>query len=341
MSQATVRRVDARGALVERDGEILTATLRGALFRPDTWATRPVAVGDRVRLEGSGGDLTIAEVLPRRSAFLRAASSEDPRAQVVAANVDAVAVVASLGRPGFSSTFADRVLAGASAAEIPTLLVLNKIDLGRKGEAEAVAETYRRAGVRVLPTSARDSAGIEALAAALAGRVTVLTGLSGVGKSSLLNALVAGLDRRVGLLSEKWRQGRHTTAAAEWVPLPGGGAAIDTPGVRGFLPWGVHRGSLRHCFPDLEPLLGRCRFADCSHHGDSGCALEEAVARGELAPTRVASYREIAAELPPPPEAWSEGARPERTRAESEDAEDDPDRGGAPGDPHRKRGTPE
>src|SRR5262245_5961514 len=128
MSEALVLRVDARGARVRVNGEERVVPLRGALFQEETWATRPVAVGDRVRLEGAGKDLTIAEVLTRRSQWVRRAKSTDPRAQVMAANVDQVAAIASVSKPTFSSTFVDRVLATASACELPGFLILTKAD---------------------------------------------------------------------------------------------------------------------------------------------------------------------------------------------------------------------
>lgn len=323
MHEATVWRVDARGALVGEGAESAQAQLRGALFQEATWATRPVAVGDRVRLEGAGRDLTIAEVLPRRNQLVRRAKAGEPRAQVIAANLDQVAAVGSVGKPSFSSTFVDRVLATAAACEIPGLVVLNKIDEGRRGAIESILATYRSAGLDALAVSARTGEGLEALHARLRGRVTVVTGLSGVGKSTIANALLGKEQRAVGRLSWKWEQGRHTTSAAEWVALPGGGALVDTPGIRTFAPWGIRPGQLRHCFPDLEPLLDACRFADCAHHGEAGCALNAALARGALAPSRLASYLEMAAELEAPPEQWSEGSRPEADR----DADDATARG--------------
>jgi ribosome biogenesis GTPase len=269
-----------------------------------------VAVGDRVRLEGSGQDLTIAEVLTRRSQWVRRAKTTDPRAQIMAANVDQVAAVASASKPTFSSTFVDRVLATASACELAAFLILTKEDEANRDAIDRVVKTYRGAGVGVYVVSSKSGEGLDEARARLRGRATVLTGLSGVGKSSFVNALVGRDLRDVGHLSWKWQQGKHTTAAVEWIPLEGGASVIDTPGLRSFSPWGVHRGTLRHCFPDLDPLVGKCRFQDCTHTSEPQCALEDAVARGAVAPTRVQSYLEILAELEPPPQNWSEGARP-------------------------------
>jgi len=323
MSFALVLRVDARGALVEVDGRTVAAQLRGALFQEATWATRPVAVGDRVALEGEGDELTIARVEPRRSAFLRLAARGERKAQVIAANVDQVVAVASVGIPEFSSTFVDRMLAGAAACDIPAAVILNKRDVARPGAVDAILATYERARVRAIAISAKTGEGLDDARALFAGKTSVLSGLSGTGKSSLLNALSPGLARLVGHLSYKWKQGKHTTSAAELIHVPSGFDLIDTPGIRGFLPWGVDRRKLRHCFLDFEPLLGACRFADCTHTSEPGCTLDEAVAVGTLARTRLASYREIFEELPPPPEEWSEGLRPRESDSGDDGEEDD------------------
>ncbi|MFN0206570.1 MAG: ribosome small subunit-dependent GTPase A [Planctomycetota bacterium] len=310
LPDALVIRVDAHGALVEIDQERVQAQLRGALFQESSWATRPVAVGDRVVVQGSGKDITIAAVLPRKNQFLRVAGGEERLAQVIATNVDQVVAMASLSKPGFSSSFVDRVLAGAEAGDIKRILILNKIDQADPEFAAGIVNTYRRAGVEVFTISATSGSGVELLQSTLISKTTVITGLSGVGKTTLINALIPGAQKPIGHISWKWSQGKHTTTAAELLHLPFGGNIIDTPGIRAFVPWGIHKGSLRHCFPDLEPLLGRCRFSDCQHSVEPGCALKAAVESGEIARTRVATYLELLDELLDPPEEWSEGARP-------------------------------
>lgn len=308
---ATVLRVDARGALVKTAGGPVFAAMRGNLFTDDTWATRPLAAGDVVVLEGEGRDITIADSLPRSTQFTRRAAGDDPRARVIAANIQMVAVMASVGKPAFSSLFVDRVLAGAAAGDIRGVVILNKIDELPPAAFQPIAETYRNAGAAVFPISVKTGDGLDVLVEALKDKTTVLSGLSGVGKTSLINILVPGAGRAVGHLSWKWNQGKHTTTAAELLYLPSGGAIIDTPGMRNFVPWGVHRGSLRYCFPDLNILLGNCKYNDCQHTGEPGCGIEAAVASGRISRTRVVSYLAIQAELEPPPENWSEGARPD------------------------------
>ena len=169
MLEATVLRVDARGALVDAPDGAIYAQLRGNLFQEATWATRPVAVGDRVRLEGSGSDLTIAEVLARRNQLIRQAKRGEPKAQAIAANLDEVAILAALSKPTFSSTFVDRVLATAAACEIGALLILNKIDEAAPADADAIASTYRKVGIDAMAISAKTGAGSTRCARACAG----------------------------------------------------------------------------------------------------------------------------------------------------------------------------
>lgn len=309
-----VLRGDAKAYQVELGGEIRTLVARGKLFEErDRGVKNPITVGDRVRVSLDGDPPGIEEVLPRTNWLPRVASSHDPRAQILFANVDQLFVVASLAKPKFSSNRADRILAACRYYEIPAALVLNKVDLDADEQAQAITRTYAEAGVEVLPLCATDRRGLAAVGARLAGRVSVLYGGSGVGKSTLLNALEPALALKIGKISKYWDQGKHTTTSSQMLRLPTHDAwVIDTPGIRVFRLTGINQAELRDCYPEFAPFAARCQFTpDCSHDHEPGCALFEAVEAGTLAPTRYASYLEILDELVPPPPDDSCVAPPE------------------------------
>jgi ribosome biogenesis GTPase len=297
-------RTDARVIHVEIDGEVRPCTPRGKLFEERSLEIKSiVVVGDRVRLSRSGDVPGIEEVLPRRNSLSRVASVHDPREQVLFANVDQLFVIGSVANPGFSSGRTDRILAACRYSEIPARLVLNKIDLDRGHEREPLRATYEAAGVAVHEVSALEGVGIETIRALLGGKVSVFYGGSGVGKSTLLNALEPELALRTGKISKYWDAGKHTTSFSQMHHLPGaGGWAIDTPGVRVFRLHGINAAELRDLFPEFARYAGRCRYVNCSHDHEPECAVFEAVEHGELAPTRYASYVEILDELRPPEE---------------------------------------
>lgn len=307
MTDATTGRVlrgDAKSYLVEIAGETRSFVPRGKLFdSKDEHIKNPVVVGDlvRVSLDGEPG---VEEVLPRRNYLPRVASSHDPRQQILFANVDQLFLVASVAKPTFSSNRADRILAACRYHEIPAHLILNKIDLDKDGQARAIARTYERAGVEVLPLCATEARGLEPLAARMRAKTSAFYGGSGAGKSTLLNALEPGLALKTGKISKYWDQGKHTTTHSQMHRLPSLDAwVIDTPGIRVFRLVDMNQAELRDCYPELAPFAARCRFgASCSHDHEPGCAVFEAVEAGELAPTRFASYLEILDELVPPPE---------------------------------------
>lgn len=289
------------------DGRTVRAAPRGRLFEELGDVKNPVAVGDLVRVTESGDPLGIEQVLPRTNSLSKISSSHDPRRQVLFANVDQVILVSSLGKPGFSSNRTDRILAACRFEEIDACLLINKVDLDPGGEAEAIRETYRGAGYDVIETSATDESGLEALRDRLHGKVSVLYGASGVGKSTLLNALY-GLDLKVGKISRYWSSGKHTTTFSRWIPieaqgeLEAGTVVVDTPGIRVFRLWGVNSRQLRHLYADFEAYNTKCRFPNCSHDHEPGCAVDAAVEAGEIAATRYLSYVEVLDELDPPPE---------------------------------------
>ena len=308
-AEGRVMRGDAKVYHVEllETGETRQFAPRGKLFddlSPDI--KNPVAVGDRVRVSLDGDPPAVEEVLDRRNYLPRIASSHDPREQILFANVDQLFVVGSITKPTFSSNRTDRILAACSYHEIPATLILNKIDLDRiDAETGSLAEeiriTYEEAGVPVIETCATKGE-LGPLAGLLRGKISVFYGASGAGKSTLLNTLQPGLKLRTGKISRHWEAGRHTTTFSQMHLMPDLDAhVIDTPGIRVFRLAGINKAELRDAYDEFAPLEKDCRYPDCTHDHEPGCAVFAAVERGELAPTRYASYVEMLDELEPPP----------------------------------------
>jgi ribosome biogenesis GTPase / thiamine phosphate phosphatase len=286
---------------VHTDTGEVTAVLRGKLKHRDD---DRVVAGDVVDLElQSDGRATISGVRRRKSVLARRAAGErSPRAQPIAANVDQVVVVASVRSPEPSPRFLDRFLVIAAANRIPAVIVLNKIDLDRT-VLDRLLERYTPAGYQVLATSVRSPEGLAAFRDLLRGRESVLAGQSGVGKSSLLNALDPGLNLRIGEISAKWDTGKHTTRAALVVPLASGGYVVDTPGLREVGTWGIDPELLAVCFPEFRRFLDQCRFDNCRHLAEPGCAVRDAAERGAFDADRLVSYQRLYEEVSVP--SWS------------------------------------
>jgi len=292
-----VVRVDFGGCtVVGPDRRLLEATVRGRVMGRRKALGNAVVVGDRVRLAEEAGHPVVEDVAARRNVFSRRAAGNQPAEQVVAANLDQVVLVASLADPAFKPGLADRVLAQAEHAGIPARVALNKSDLASPGESEEIAAAYRSAGYPVHVVCARAGAGIEELRHACDGRRSLMVGHSGVGKSTLLNAIAPGVDLLEGQVNAKTGKGRHTTTAA-WLLRPPGLELIDTPGVRAFGLWGIGPRDLEQAYAEFRPHLGACRFTDCSHVREPGCALREAVAGGTISPRRFESYLKLRDEL--------------------------------------------
>jgi len=304
--EGVVARVDARGCLVRLvtqradlpgGGRELWCSVAGKLHLKDrTGQKTPVAVGDRVivRLEAGNEERRvahIAELFPRTSMLSRPASHGGRIEHVLAANVDQVLIVASALEPAFNPSLVDRLLAVVEWSRLGALLVLNKMDLVTKEPAEVAA--YRALGYEVFPVSAATGSGVADLRARLAGKVSVVTGHSGVGKSSVLNALEPGLGLVVGEVNAVSGRGTHTTTAAVFVELAAGGAVIDTAGVREFGLFKIPSRELSWLFRDLAAVAPGCKFGDCSHTHEPGCAIEAAVEDGRIAPFRYDSYLKI------------------------------------------------
>jgi ribosome biogenesis GTPase / thiamine phosphate phosphatase len=316
LTEGLVVRIDAKQCHIRLGQRVVAAAPRGALFEDLGHVKNPVAVGDRVLVDLATEPASLVEVLPRKNQLSRQASSHDPREQVLFANVDQLLVIASVEKPRFSSNRTDRILAACAYHDIPTHLVLNKIDLGRAGVAAEICATYERIGVPVLMASATSGQGVEEFASLLRGKTSALYGGSGVGKSTLLNILEPGLKLKVGKISAYWDQGKHTTSYSQVHELPSLQArVIDTPGIRVFRLYGVNEQELRDCFPEFLQYGAQCRFSGCSHTHEPGCAVHSAFEREEIAPTRFESYVEMLAEAVPVNEPADE--------SEGEDAETD------------------
>ncbi|RUQ37790.1 MAG: small ribosomal subunit biogenesis GTPase RsgA [Candidatus Competibacteraceae bacterium] len=257
-----------------------------------------LACGDQVIWQASGPtEGVVTAVDERRSLLTRLDYYGQPRP--VAANLDAVAVIIA-PEPELSEALIDRYLVAIATIGVQGLLVLNKTDLLDPAAAAALTarlDGYRRLGYPLLTASSRTRYGLDALRAWLCGHTALLVGQSGVGKSSLIKALLPDREIRIQALSAATGHGAHTTSASTLYHLPDGGDLIDTPGVRSFELGEIHPHDLDRGFPELAPYLGRCRFSDCLHQSEPDCALREAVERGEVAPRRLDSYRQLRATL--------------------------------------------
>lgn len=264
---------------VQTESGVVECRARGRFRRQD----QSPLVGDFVRITRQGSKGVLEELLSRKNAFVRPA----------VANIDQLVVLASCAIPVTEPFLIDRVLAIAQLQSVPALVVVNKDDLA---PAQPLAEIYRRAGVPVLVTSAETGEGIETLREALAGKLSCLTGNSGVGKSSLLNRACPQLQLPVGEVSEKLGRGRHTTRHIELYSLGNNTFVADTPGFSAFDTERmelVHKEQLQYAFPEFAPYLGHCQFPDCAHRKEPGCAVRRALAEGKIGQTRYDSYERL------------------------------------------------
>jgi len=271
---------------VDTDAGRVEASLRGRVKQKDD---RIVSVGDMVELEGAGDACRIARVLPRVGALTRHGVARR-REQVIVANVDQVVVTAACATPAPDLLMIDRLLALSELNALAAIIVVNKVELAGGEGVPGELEPYVQAGYEVLRTSAKTGVGMSELAERLTDRISVLTGQSGVGKSSLLNALIPGLDLRVGEVGSRKGRGRHTTVAAALYPFPAGGYVADTPGLQYLSLWQVDPGEVARGFVEIARFAARCRFADCRHRGEPGCEVEAAVASGAVPGRRYESY---------------------------------------------------
>jgi ribosome biogenesis GTPase len=277
-------------------GDELDATLRGRLRQEARTGDR-VVIGDHVEVESRrDGSATIEAVLDRRTEIVRKGPG-GRRPKVVAANVDRLVAVAAAARPEPRQILLDRLLVIGEANRLELALVLNKTDLAEENpEFRELSRLYRKIGYSVLETSAVSGDGLERLKNLLCSGISALVGPSGVGKSSLLNAIEPGLGLRTGELSQKQGRGRHTTVSARLIPLGCGGLVADTPGFSDVGVWGAEPRELEGCFPEFDPFREDCQFRGCSHLHEPNCGVRAALVAGEVEEGRFESYRSLVQE---------------------------------------------
>lgn len=301
--EGRVIRAGAGTCRVATADAVYLCRLRGRLKKGRQETQAVVVAGDRVRVrplppeaEDAEPAAVVEAVLPRRNSIVRRAARRTGghRAQVLMANLDQMVVVQSLAEPEPQGSLVDRLLIGAASQDVAAVLCLNKVDLAPEVADQPRWQYYAdRLDVTVVRTAATDGTGLVELAALLRDRVSLLLGASGVGKSSLLNAIEPGMQLRTGEVTGKTGLGRHTTTHTELFPLSNGGFIADSPGLRGFDVWDVAPEDLRDCFVDfVEPGQG-CRFRSCLHRDEPGCGVKDAVAQGRLPSWRHEAYLDI------------------------------------------------
>ena len=298
MNGLVIRNTGSSYVVKTTDGREIECKIKGKFRLKGIRTTNPVAVGDNVRIDiKPDGSAYIVEIFQRKNYIIRRASNLSKEAHIIAANLDQACLIVTLTHPVTSTTFIDRFLSTAEAYRVPATIVINKTDLLTSTDdrelLEAVAYLYRSIGYTVITTSATTGEGIENLRDALKGRITLLSGNSGVGKSSLINRVIPGLDLRTAEISSTHLTGMHTTTFSEMFPLPDGGWLIDTPGVKGFGTIDYDKYEVAHFFPEIFCESHHCRYGNCTHTIEPGCAVKEAVEEGRISQSRYASYLSI------------------------------------------------
>jgi ribosome biogenesis GTPase len=292
------------------DGIQRLCGFKGKRIKTLTGQYNSLAAGDRVEVQVMDGERgLVASLEPRKNAFGR--YNEKGRAeQAIASNIDRVICVSSPLLPPFRPRFIDRLAVMAEVAQTPFIIFLNKIELGIPGEVAERLEDYERLGYRIILGSAKTGQGVEELRTLVSRGASVLAGQSGVGKSTLMNALVPGLDRRTQDVSEKYQRGKHTTTMAQAIVMDGSAVLIDTPGIRRLALRSIEPQALASLFPEMRDFIGQCSLGSrCSHGDEEGCQIREAVKEGTIHADRYESYLRIRQELDLPQEWKRSGVR--------------------------------
>lgn len=276
--------------------KIIDCTIRGKLRIKEYEITNPVAVGDSVIIENSGGTWVIREVLDRKNYILRKSSNLSRQSQIIAANIDQAFLMITIILPETPVEFIDRFLVTAEAYSVPVSILINKTDLYDEDATEKMIyleKLYGKVGYECIRLSLKQNLNTDLVATRMRGNINLLSGNSGVGKTSLVNYLNPDLDLKTGEISDYHKQGKHITTFPEMHPLPNGGFVIDTPGLRGFGITDMQKNEIYHFFPEMFRISKKCRYYNCLHLDEPGCAVREAVENGEIDFLRYRSYLNI------------------------------------------------
>ncbi len=294
MKGLVIRNTGSWYTVLTDDGETVESKIKGNFRLKGIRSTNPVAVGDRVGIvRNQEGTAFINEIDDRRNYIIRKSPNLSKQSHIIAANVDQAVLIATVNFPVTSTTFIDRFLASAEAYRIPVVLVLNKTDLMDEDDLrlqEMMATLYENIGYTCLQVSAETGMGLDQLKALLKDKISVFSGNSGVGKSTLLNRLIPGLSLRTAEISEAHKMGMHTTTFSEMIRLPEGGWVIDTPGIKGFGTFDMEPGEISGYFREIFHFSKDCKYGNCTHTHEPGCAVLKAVEDHYIAASRYNSY---------------------------------------------------